>query len=277
MPPSAGVGREAPRLSKLTGERPLPGVTPDSLLALHDAGYEAVVQRLGPGWVLDVGCGEGFESQRLAGPGRVVVGADYASGALAVAHQRIGDGAVRFVAADATALGIGTATFDWACSSHLVEHFLDPTLHLTELARVLRSEGTAFVLTPNAPADFENPFHLRLFDPGQLAAALQKHFHDVWVGGLEGSDRVKTDFAERRARAARVLRLDVLRLRHRVPRSWYVAAYTRALPLAYRLLARGDTGGESGISAQDFHVAEGIDDSTPVLFAIARRPMRSRT
>lgn len=235
-----------------------------------------MLQRLGAGRVLDVGCGEGFESQKLTGPGRVVVGVDYAPGALALARRRIGDAAVRFVAADATALGIGTATFDWACSSHLIEHFLDPALHLSELARVLRPEGTAFVLTPNAPADFENPYHLRLFDPGQLSAALRSHFHDVWVGGLEGSDRVKEDFAQRRARAARVLRLDVLRLRHRVPRSWYVAAYTRALPLAYRLLARGDIGGESGISAEDFHVAEGVDDSTPVLIAVARRPVRSQ-
>jgi len=249
-------------------------VTPDSLLALHDAGYAAVVERLGPGRVLDVGCGEGFESQKLAGDGRVVVGADYAPDALGLALKRLAD-AVRFVAADATALALGTGTFDWACSSHLIEHFLDPTAHVSELARVLRPQGTAFVLTPNAPADFENPFHLRLFDPGQLAAVLRRHFHEVWVGGLDGSDRVKADFAQRRAKAARLLRLDVFGLRHRLPRSWYVAAYSRALPIAYRLLARRDTGGVSGITAADFHVAEHVDDSTPVLFAVARRPMRS--
>ena len=36
---------------KLTGERPMEGATPDSLLALHDAGYREVVARLGPGVV----------------------------------------------------------------------------------------------------------------------------------------------------------------------------------------------------------------------------------
>ena len=44
---------------KLTGERPMEGSTPDSLLALHDAGYREVLARLGPGRVLDVGCGVG--------------------------------------------------------------------------------------------------------------------------------------------------------------------------------------------------------------------------
>jgi SAM-dependent methyltransferase len=245
-------------------------VTPDSLLALHDAGYGAVRARLGPGRVLDVGCGEGFESARLGGAGRAVVGVDYACGALARARPTTD--VVHFVGADATALALGDATFDWACSSHLVEHFSDPGPHLSELARVLRPEGTAFVLTPNAPADFENPFHLRLFRKEQLAEALGAFFAQVWVGGLDASARVKEDFARRRAKATRLLRLDVFGLRHRVPRSWYVAAYSRVLPLAYRHLARGETGGASGITAADFFVADVVDDSTPVLFATAKEP-----
>src|SRR5689334_23970292 len=52
-----------PRTSrvKLTGERPMEGHTPDSLLALHDAGYREVIARLGKGRILDVGCGVGME------------------------------------------------------------------------------------------------------------------------------------------------------------------------------------------------------------------------
>ena len=57
--------------SKLTGERPQQGVTPDSLLALHAAGYRAVIERLGAGTVLDVGCGQGFESVGFVDGGRV--------------------------------------------------------------------------------------------------------------------------------------------------------------------------------------------------------------
>ena len=34
---------------KLTGERPMRDVTPDSLLAFHDAGYREVINRLGRG------------------------------------------------------------------------------------------------------------------------------------------------------------------------------------------------------------------------------------
>ena len=270
-PRGRGTRRGRSPLSRLTGERPVEGRTPDSLLALHDAGYEAVAGRLGPGTVLDVGCGQGFESARLAGPGRVVIGVDYELASLRQARAVHGD-ALRAVAADASALAVASATVDWVCSSHLIEHLDDPGPHVGELARVLRPTGTAFVLTPNAPADFENPFHVHLFDPPALRRALEARFAHVWVGGLEGSPAVKTDFARRRARADRLLALDVFGLRRRLPHRWYVAAYTRLLPLAYRLLARSDAGGTTGITAGDFFVTEDVDPTTPVLFAVAGAP-----
>ena len=242
-------------------------MTPDSLLALHDAGYQAVLDRLGPGTVLDVGCGQGFESARLAGAERAVIGLDYEIDSLRQARGLHG-AAVRPMAADASALAVASGAVDWVVSSHLIEHLADPSPHVAELARVLRPGGRAFVLTPNAPADFENPFHVHLFDPGALRRALEPHFAEVWVGGLEGSPAVKADFARRRAKADRLLRLDVLGLRRRLPRAWYVAAYTRLLPLAYRVLASGDAGGATGITASDFFVTEDVDATTPVLFAV---------
>lgn len=258
----------------LTGERPMEGVTPDSLLALHAAGYRTVIERLGDGRVLDVGCGHGFESARFLGPGRRVVGVDYSAEATVSALARFADAGLAVARMDALSLGCAGGAFDWACSSHLIEHFTEPEGHVAELARVLAADGTAFFLTPNAPADFENPFHLHLFEPDELRSLLERHFSEVTVQGLDAVPRVKADFEARRARAERVLRLDVLDLRHRIPRSWYVAAYTRLLPLAYRLIARGDAGGSTGITADDFFVTDELDRTTMVLFATARRPRR---
>lgn len=251
------------------------GITPDSLLALHDAGYRAVIGRLGPGLVLDVGCGEGFESARLAGPGRRVVGVDYSPEAVRSAATRFGGSGLRALAADAGRLALGDGRFDWVCSSHLIEHFVDPADHVAEMARVLAPEGTAFVITPNAPADFENPYHVHLFGPDDLRSLLGRYFEEVHVAGLDATTPVKADFERRRLRAGRVLKLDVFDLRHRLPRSWYVGAYRRVLPLAYRLLARSDSGGGTGISADDFFLTEDLDETTLVLFASARRPRRA--
>jgi SAM-dependent methyltransferase len=265
------------RPAKLTGERPMQGATPDSLLALHDAGYREVATRLGPGLVLDVGCGVGDETARLDGPDRVVVGVDYSAQTAREAAAEWGPGGtrgrqVRFAAMDGALLGLQEGVVDWACSSHIIEHFTNPALHVAELARVLAPRGTAFVITPNAPADFENPFHVYLFEPEHLRSLLRLFFADVMVLGLEGDRDLHADFASRRASGERLLKLDVLKLRHRLPRRVYVWAYERLLPLVYRMLGRDNTGIGSGLDASHLFLTEVIDTTTPVLFAIARAP-----
>jgi 2-polyprenyl-3-methyl-5-hydroxy-6-metoxy-1,4-benzoquinol methylase len=268
------TGVAATPVRRLTGERPMEGVTPDSLLALHAAGYRTVIERLGAGPVLDVGCGQGFESARFLAADRSVVGIDYNADAVAFARSRWAADGLSVGQMNALSLGLAGGSFRWACSSHLIEHFHDPESHVRELARVVADDGTAFFLTPNAPADFENPFHIHLFEPAELRAVLARHFHAVTVQGLDPIPAVKADFTARRVKANKVLRLDVLKLRHRIPRSWYIAAYTRMLPLAYKLMARGDSGGMTGITADDFSVTDQLDTTTMVLFATGSRPRR---
>jgi hypothetical protein len=103
---------------------------------------------------------------------------------------------------------------------------------------------------------------------------LSRHFHDVTIQGLDAVPHVKADFTARRVKAEKVLRLDFLDLRHKIPRSWYIGFYTRALPLAYKVIARGDSGGVTGITADDFFVTDDLDGTTMVLFATASRPRR---
>jgi SAM-dependent methyltransferase len=250
------------------------GVTPDSLLALHAAGYRTVLERMGAGTVLDVGCGQGFESARLLADDRQVIGADYADEAVELARANWGDAGLRAAQMDATALGFATGSFDWVCSSHLIEHFVEPQGHVREAARVLADDGTMLVLTPNAPADFENPFHVHLFEPDELRTILERYFYDVRIEGLDAVPHVKADFTARRVKAQKILRLDVFDLRHKIPRSWYVGFYAWVLPKAYKLVARGDAGGMTGITADDFFVTDQLDRTTMVLFATASRPRR---
>ena len=265
---------------KLTGERPMQGATPDSLLALHDAGYREVLARLGPGVVVDVGCGVGDETARLVGSDRMVLGVDYDAATAIDAGRQLGrsgpDGALRFAAMDGSRVGLRGGSVDYVCSSHIIEHFLNPERHVADVARVLAADGTAFFLTPNAPADFENPFHVYLFEPEQLRSLLGLFFEDVEVHGLEGSPQLKADFAARRASGERLLKLDVLKLRHRMPRSWYVGAYTRVLPVVYKVLGN-NAGVGSGLDASHFFLTDEISTTTPVLFAVGRRPKRRVT
>lgn len=265
---------------KLTGERPMEGRTPDSLLALHEAGYREVAARLGDGTVLDVGCGVGDESVTLAAPGRRLIGIDYSADTAILAAREWGPQGARehridTACMDGGRLGFADGSFDSVCSSHIIEHFTDPERHVAEIARVCADDGTVFVLTPNRPADFENPFHVYLFEQAQLASMLRLFFDDVEVKGLQGDEALQADFATRRASGEKLLRYDVLNLRHRIPRKAYVWSYEHALPLVYRALGSKVSGVGSGLDHTHLFLTDEVDDSTPVLFAIARRPRRA--
>ncbi len=264
---------------KLTGERPMEGATPDSLLALHDAGYREVIARIGNGRILDVGCGVGGETARFCGDNRQVIGVDYSPETAVLARKEWGPGGPRgtdaeFAGMDGAQLGFNNGSFDWVCSSHIIEHFTGPETHVAELARVTSDDGTAFVITPNRPADFENPFHVYLFEAADLASMLRLFFHEVEVLALEGDDVLQADFAARRASGERLLKLDFLNLRRHMPRKWYVWGYEHALPVVYKMLGSANTGIGSGLDDSHFFMADEVTDTTPVLFAVARKPRR---
>lgn len=257
---------------KLTGERPIEGKTPDSLLGLHAAGYREVVRRVGEGALLDLGCGLGDGTSSFFTPDRIVHGADYDPTTAAEARTRWANDGLVVGCMDAARLAYRSDAFDWVCSSHLIEHFTDPEQHVAEIARVLRPGGTAFFITPNKPADFENPYHVYLFGPTELEGMVARHFGSVTVLGLDGDSEVKADFERRRRTARRLLALDVLDLRHKLPRSWFVALHAGARRVAYRVMGDRWSGGVTGITADAFHTTDAIDDTTLVLFAVAASP-----
>jgi len=259
---------------KLTGERPMQGQTPDSLLALHAAGYREVRERAQGGRFLDVGCGLGDESVGFAAENRELVGVDYDPATAASAVRTHGRAGMSAVCSDGSLLGLRTSTFDYVCSSHLIEHFVEPEYHVTEVARVLAEDGRAFFLTPNAPADFENPYHVYLFEPEDLRQMLERHFEHVEVHGLDATPLVKDDFATRRAMAEKMLKLDPLGIRHKLPRSAFVWLHATGRRLAYRFTNTDQVGGQSGITESEFFLTDEIDPSTLVLFAVCERPRR---
>ena len=261
-----------PRM-KLTGERPIEGSTPDSLLALHEAGYREIAVRLGTGLVLDVGSGLGDATAMMAAADRFVVGIDYdPPTAVSAKRDHGGPDHMGFASMDGGKIALNERSIDYVCSSHVIEHFTQPETHVAELARVVAQDGTVFVLCPNAPADFENPFHVYDFEPPQLESLLRLFFDDVQILGLEGDAVVQEDFAKRRASGEKLLKLDIFKLRKRLPHKAYVWAYERVLPVVYKFLGSDTTGIGSGIDHTHLFITETVNRTTPVLFAIARQP-----
>lgn len=111
--------------------------------------------RIGDGTtVLDVGCGFGLESLRLARlvePGGKVVGidksADFTKDAKARAAQAKLD--VEFQVADAEALPFANASFDVARAERVLVYLREPKRALEEMRRVTRPGGTVTAIEPD--------------------------------------------------------------------------------------------------------------------------------
>jgi 2-polyprenyl-6-hydroxyphenyl methylase/3-demethylubiquinone-9 3-methyltransferase len=99
--------------------------------------------------VLDVGCGGGFLSNRLAREGHAVTGIDRSAESLRVARRYDATGRVTYHAADALALPFGDGAFDAVTAMDFLEHVEAPGRVVAEAARVLAPGGLFFFHTFN--------------------------------------------------------------------------------------------------------------------------------
>jgi 2-polyprenyl-3-methyl-5-hydroxy-6-metoxy-1,4-benzoquinol methylase len=235
-------------------------------IARHRAAYEIARRHAAGDRVLDVGCGSGHGTTLLAGGEARVVGIDRV---FPDASSRSGGG--HFVLGDLNAIPLAPRSFDLVVSFQVIEHLEDPTSYVDALAELMCQDGLALVSTPNIrTSDGVNPYHVHEYTAEELAACLGKRFERVEVNGICPSEAAGRVFAERSRRIRRIMRLDPLRLRERLPRpfvEWLFAQFALLVRRSNQIPA----GGEADVSWRDFPVGPSDDDCLDLL-ALCRRP-----
>jgi SAM-dependent methyltransferase len=228
----------------------------------HVAAYALSAPLLGPGRVLDLGCGIGH-SYHLLAP-RETVGVDIDPAALAGQARQT-------VVADMRVLPFGDGEFASVLSVHSLEHVPDPESVLAEAARVLEPDGRAIFVTPNRltlgrPDEIIDPYHFVEFDHGELRDLCERAFGEVAVRGAFGSPRFMELYAEERARMNHILALDPLRVRRLLSRRLRQRLYDAAL----RRVRRRDDPRAAAIEPADFELRDERLEEALDLFAICR-------
>jgi SAM-dependent methyltransferase len=250
----------------VTGERittPRGGFNPT--WQRHVAAYALAEPFLGPGRVLDVGCGIGHSYERLAP--RETVGLDVDAAVLAGQSRPT-------VAADMRELPFAAREFAGVIAVHSIEHVPDPSSAIAEAARVLDPAGTAVFVTPNRltfarPDEVIDPYHWVEYDAGELGDACAPHFSSIELQGLFGSERYLEIFAAERRKLEAMLRRDPLRLRRLIPRRGRQLLYDWMLSRARR---RPDARAEA-ITEADFDLRPAPLEQCLDLVAVCRRPL----
>jgi SAM-dependent methyltransferase len=253
------------RVPVITGERVTTaqgGFNPS--FQRHRAEYALCASLLGPGRVLDLGCGTGHSYELLAP--RETVGVDVDSAALAGQHRETH-------VADMRRLPFTRDAFDAVVSIQSIEHVPDPERVLAEAARVLRVNGRAVFVTPNRltfgrPDEIIDPYHYVEYDADQLGSLCARFFETVEVRALHASERYMAIHDDERRDLDRLLSRDPLRLRRLVPRRVAQRLYDRRLS-GDRVRPRP---GALEITPDDFWLSSERLDAAIDLFAICDRP-----
>ena len=195
-PPPAYVQRDQPDgvpPLELTGERTLPDVPEENYwYRRHLAVYEWIAERVTGMKVTDLACGEGYGSAVLAAHAAEVIGVDANPEAQAHAAARYQRPGLRF---ERDLVENVSGPRDAVVFLQTIEHIEDVDGLLEAIAA---AAPIAYISTPNrltlAPEGAEksdNPWHLREYTLAEYRAALQPHFGDVRILGLQHAGKLR--------------------------------------------------------------------------------------
>jgi SAM-dependent methyltransferase len=198
-----------------SGER-VPAEPHNTLYLELLSAYDKAKSLIREGMVLDIGCGAGYGSDLLAGPGRTVVGIDYELEVAQSAARQYRRPGISFACMDGARPGIRDRSMDLICAFQVIEHLRDKEQFVRNLAAVLRPTGVALLSTPNALVHRgpRNPFHTREFAPDELRSLLARHFSHVRLAGQSRPPEVYS----LEAACRRVRGWDALGVKRFVPR-----------------------------------------------------------
>src|SRR5262245_26036215 len=145
------------------------------------ARYEAILRRVPPGRVIDVGAGDGCLAGRLSTRCREVVALEYEPAGVALATQMLRDHAnVTVREGSAYRIPFADSAFDGVLMADVIEHLEDPRKAVEECARVLASDGIALFTTAQWRSDrVWDERHLREYKPAELRDELSHGFNSV--------------------------------------------------------------------------------------------------
>jgi len=183
---------------------------------------------------LDIGCGEGYGASTFATGVKYLTAIDVDQRTIFSAAEKYAAPNLEFKVYDGYKLPFADNSFDVVTAFHVIEHVKDDLNFIDEAKRVLRSGGKLILATPNREMRLIgnmapwNIHHFREYNDFDLKMILTCPFGTPEIFGLSACPQVIAIEKARIRQALKLVSLDRLELRRRLPR-WFVAAGVKLL------------------------------------------------
>ena len=173
-----------------TGERILLEKETPLMIARHLSAYRFAKDYAQNKEVLDIGCGEGYGSDYLAGFAKRVIGIDYDKEIIDYAKDKYQKNNLQFYIMDVKDLNSLTDKFDLVCSFQFIEHIDDTKTFFENIKNLLNNNGVFICSTPNrkdASPLGNTPFskfHVKEYLSSEFKELLETYFVKIDLFGL---------------------------------------------------------------------------------------------
>lgn len=180
-----------------TGERILLEKETPLMIARHFCAYKYAKDYVSGKEVLDIGCGEGYGSNFLAGFSKSVLGIDYNAAIIDYAKNKYLRPGLGYAVLDIKNLSSLNRKFDVICSFQNIEHIRDTDKLLRDIAALLKDGGVFICSTcnikdasPGSDVPF-NKFHVKEYLISDFKELLESRFDKVEISGLRRTTALK--------------------------------------------------------------------------------------
>ncbi|WP_020532876.1 class I SAM-dependent methyltransferase [Flexithrix dorotheae] len=222
------------------------------------------------GDVLEIGCGAGRGLQLLAEKCDNYTAIDKNKALLDLHQKAYPD--FKFIHENIPPLSfLEDNSFDFVISFQVIEHIYDDNLFVREIQRVLKPGGKAIITTPNIKLSLtRNPWHVREYTATQLEELMGKHFGEVDLKGITGSEKVIDYYESNKESVRKITRFDIFNLQYRLPRQVLQVPYDILNRLNRKSLQKKNNQLVLDVTIEDYLVSDRADDCFD-FFCIAKK------